>query len=103
MKRKHPTWDEVQTKYFHDRPEEIPSYLAIVLEEVAIEGDWSAFSDAVRMAAEARGIKMIVPDLVDHVAPSPAVLNAMLKPLGLRLGILPVAAEAAAASQLVAS
>ena len=103
MKRDFPKWDELEVKHFRRHPEEIAPYLEIVLEEVTQEGDWSTLTSALRMVAEARGIQMTVPDLVDHVAPSPAVLNAMLKPLGLRLGILPVVAEAAAASQLVAS
>lgn len=96
MARKLQTFDEFQVEYFRERPEEIESYIEMIFEEYGKDADTGALLSALRVIAQAKGIRNLSSEtgltrqgiqlaLSDKGNPRLDNINAIMHSLGFRL------------------
>lgn len=96
MARKLQPFNEFQVEYFQERPEEIASYIEMIFEEYGKDGDTGALLSALRIIAQAKGIRNLASEtgltrqgiqlaLSDKGNPRLDNINAIMHSLGFRL------------------
>ena len=101
--RKYRTWHEILMEQLSDRDDAI-DYLQVTLEEYQVDGDTSFFLSEIRTVVEAQGGVSILAEkinidpqvlsdmLTSKVAPRLDTFSTILRTLGCRLSIEPIAA-----------
>jgi DNA-binding phage protein len=54
----YPTLDEIIEEYLHEHPEEIDSFVSVIFEEYAQDGDTAATLSALRVVSRVKGISL---------------------------------------------
>lgn len=90
------TFREVEEDYFRAHPEEIDSYLALIFDEYAQDGDLAALLASLRVISRVKGITTMAEEigmtrkglqkaLSEQGNPKFASINAILQAMGYRL------------------
>ena len=89
-------FSEVEADYFRDHPEEIDSYISLIFEEYAKDGDTGALLSSLRILSRVKGISKIAKEaglsrkgvqkaLSETGNPEFASVNAIIQSIGYRL------------------
>jgi probable addiction module antidote protein len=57
--RNYPTLDEITEEYLREHPEEIDSFVSVLFEEYAQDGDTAALLSALRVVSRVKGVSFI--------------------------------------------
>jgi probable addiction module antidote protein len=93
---KHTTLDEFEETYFRDHPEEIDSYIKLIFEDYAKDGDTGALLSSLRVLSRVKGVSKIAQEaglsrmgvqkaLSEDGNPKLASINAIMHAMGYRL------------------
>jgi len=90
--KNYPTLDEIIEEYLHKHPEEIDSFVSVLFEEYAQDGDTAALLSALRVVSRVKGVSLIAEGqrgvqkaLSEDGDPKFGNVNAIMHAMGYRL------------------
>ncbi|HBH29802.1 MAG: putative addiction module antidote protein [Desulfofustis sp. PB-SRB1] len=95
---KHTTLDELEGTYFQDHSEEVDSYIKLIFEDYAKDGDTGALLSSLRVLSRVKGVSKIAQEaglsrmgvqkaLSEDGNPKLASINAIVHAMGYRLSL----------------